>query len=1325
MAGKGGRTRAAILAVSLLGGGTFLGAALVREFPYFGGAWTDGVTLVPDAAERPARRVRWKAPEPLELAEPIGLPLLEPCFAQGSRALLFAAGVPGRNIDLYAALLTDGRIEEVRPLSGVNSPHDDRAPSLEEGTLVFASDRPGGAGGLDIYRAAWNGGSPASAVAIAEANGSSEETDPAIRPQGGGLLFASDRAGAFDLYFLEPDGAGGAPHLLAELSSPSDDRAPTFRSDGRAVVFSSDRHGTFDLFLSWFDPTRDWTTPVPLELFAGPLDETDPALSPEGFSLLLSRSPRGRPDAKGLALARSSELLRASPGFSTLELLGLGGLLLLVALLSFLGRRWRALDLPSKCLLVSIFLHLLLLLLANQVQVEIRIEKRPEPTPTFQVRIVPSREEIARTRARGEGVDQGPGIGGGAERATLGAPDPAPAPDEDIAQGLAPIESPRGLVEASAPAPAGPEDRGAPGDASVALRDPDPAATERRAGGAAPLHVAESATRVGPPAGGQGGRSAGALTPSEAASPGSGSPSISLRGERIAVGQPRLGEPGPSPLSLEGPRVVAGEALPTRAAAGLSGPPALTMEAQRQGGPAGSAGSGSSPNRWISGGESSPSPLAPGPIGVGSDRTGARDVALGAVGPPSVPGPGERSGAGLAAPPLRSPGPPEPSGAGNGGLALPGLALEAQGGTGGVGSERAPNRWLGEGGSNASSILAPGPLALRGEPGGTGDVSLAEVRPPAVQAPGQRGDIGISSPALRMSGGGEPGEVGEGKGGVKNAGPGLALEARSQAGPVGSGSGPYPSRWFSEGTPGGASLAPGPIALGSGTGKGGDLGIGRFGAAVVPAAGQRAEIGIPSPSLRAPGSGESGSGGTGAGESGVGGGKGTGPGGGLALEAKAFGGPVETPADAPPRPSIGPGGAERLSPGSLDLSIPAPVPPASAPPTELTGSPYERRSGLPKEVALREFGGTPETEEAVANGLRYLASIQSRDGSWGDLGDRDSKYRDVRIGKTGLALLAFLAAGHTHVSGSEHEAVVQRALRFLLGRQDADTGHFGQSEGYGHGICAYAFAEAYAMTKDDDLRGPLERAIGRILEGQETRRDPRFFGGWSYYYPDGSRFDEWPRASITAWQVMALESARLGGIEVPDEAFSAARAYLLGSFDEEHDYFRYSHDPQRLSSGYRTLPGSTPASVFALGLLGAGDDPRVASAIPFIRDRRPRRFQVRSEERFVTQGEGNIYFWYYGTLAFFQRGGALWNEWNEAMKATLLPAQQPDGSWTPIDPYARIAGDDDADRSYTTAVCVLMLEVYYRYVTPLLRWHPSMPNSERPVPTPAAGRRPI
>ena len=89
---------------------------------------------------------------------------------------------------------------------------------------------------------------------------------------------------------------------------------------------------------------------------------------------------------------------------------------------------------------------------------------------------------------------------------------------------------------------------------------------------------------------------------------------------------------------------------------------------------------------------------------------------------------------------------------------------------------------------------------------------------------------------------------------------------------------------------------------------------------------------------------------------------------------------------------------------------------------------------------------------------------------------------------------------------------------------------------------------------------------------------------------------------------------------------------------------------------------------------------------------------------FVHRAVGNLYFWYYATLAMFRVDGEPWERWNGAMKNTLLPAQEADGSWAAISIYAtNYAGDDREDRVYSTAMCVLTLEVYYRYFTPLLK----------------------
>ena len=78
--------------------------------------------------------------------------------------------------------------------------------------------------------------------------------------------------------------------------------------------------------------------------------------------------------------------------------------------------------------------------------------------------------------------------------------------------------------------------------------------------------------------------------------------------------------------------------------------------------------------------------------------------------------------------------------------------------------------------------------------------------------------------------------------------------------------------------------------------------------------------------------------------------------------------------------------------------------------------------------------------------------------------------------------------------------------------------------------------------------------------------------------------------------------------------------------------------------------------------------------------------------------DANLYSWYYDTQALYNYGGAYWKAWNRKMEPLLLNAQSDDGSW-PSEGSGltkkRSGGDAEI---YRTALCTLMLEVYYRYV---------------------------
>ena len=192
---------------------------------------------------------------------------------------------------------------------------------------------------------------------------------------------------------------------------------------------------------------------------------------------------------------------------------------------------------------------------------------------------------------------------------------------------------------------------------------------------------------------------------------------------------------------------------------------------------------------------------------------------------------------------------------------------------------------------------------------------------------------------------------------------------------------------------------------------------------------------------------------------------------------------------------------------------------------------------------------------------------------------------------------------------------------------------------------------------------------------------------------------------------MALKSAENSGFRVPSSVLDDARKFLLQSWDQDMGAYRYSHSPERLRERYSTLPASTPAALFALSLLGEDvSSERFEDARRYLTERLPRNFSMRGNDAFIFRGDGNLYYWAYGTLAAFRAGGSLWNRWNTALKEVLLPAQNEDGSWPAVSIYGEFA--DDHDRSYATALSVMMMEVYYRYTTPtLVSGRSQKPNS--------------
>ena len=338
----------------------------------------------------------------------------------------------------------------------------------------------------------------------------------------------------------------------------------------------------------------------------------------------------------------------------------------------------------------------------------------------------------------------------------------------------------------------------------------------------------------------------------------------------------------------------------------------------------------------------------------------------------------------------------------------------------------------------------------------------------------------------------------------------------------------------------------------------------------------------------------------------------------------------------------------------------------------VSGVPYASRRGEERGLAARGKGGSPASEAAVERGLAWLALHQANDGSWRfDLDGcrcegacRDPGTLSSTTASTAIALLPFLGAGSTHLEG-RYQETVSRGLYYLLSRMQSTPRGGDLCEGtmYGHGIATLVLAEALGMTGDDLLRKPCRDAVRFIETSQDLHG-----GGWRYL--PGQAGD----ITVTTWQVAALRSAGLAGVETSSPTFEGARRFLDSVATQKGAAY-----------GYRT-PAAAPCTS-AIGLLcrmytgwGVDEEP-LQRGITTLARPGPKPHA--------------IYQNFYLAQALVQSDHPVWPRWNSRNRDQIVALQSrvghETGSWFFADRETAPGG-----RLAHTALAVLTLEVYYR-----------------------------
>ncbi|HZV11790.1 MAG TPA: hypothetical protein VFA55_01140, partial [Candidatus Kapabacteria bacterium] len=191
---------------------------------------------------------------------------LSPTVSGDSKFLFFTSDRSGGQggQDIYLAANHDGAWGNITNLGSlINTSDNEGSPSLtpDRQTMYFAMcDHSGGYGDCDIYTAELVGGVWTNVRNLGPSvNTSAWESQPSIAPDGRTLYFASNRPGGHggkDIWMTVKTGdtTWSTPVDLGDaINTDGDEQCPSIASDGRTMYFSSDGKpglGGFDIFVS-------------------------------------------------------------------------------------------------------------------------------------------------------------------------------------------------------------------------------------------------------------------------------------------------------------------------------------------------------------------------------------------------------------------------------------------------------------------------------------------------------------------------------------------------------------------------------------------------------------------------------------------------------------------------------------------------------------------------------------------------------------------------------------------------------------------------------------------------------------------------------------------------------------------------------------------------------------------------------------------------------------------------------------------------------------------------------------------------------------------
>lgn len=340
---------------------------------------------------------------------------------------------------------------------------------------------------------------------------------------------------------------------------------------------------------------------------------------------------------------------------------------------------------------------------------------------------------------------------------------------------------------------------------------------------------------------------------------------------------------------------------------------------------------------------------------------------------------------------------------------------------------------------------------------------------------------------------------------------------------------------------------------------------------------------------------------------------------------------------------------KNLDVGALEVQLfttePGSPSPWNAPPPE---GPVVEQVEDPLQLAIqRAPPGGEGTEDALRRAIAWLCAAQAPDGSWAG-----------EVDPTAFALLA-LAGVSTVADAGDVGSAVDAGARWLLEAAlpiERATPAGEPDPLASSARVALALAEAVRRARNPALRRQIQTHFDALLE--RRREDSE---------RERTRHAQVADPRPAAWEAIALQLGHERGFRVQSSDLDWVARWLDAAARK-----------------------AAPDDLETVGLLlwcrrllgGARESAEVQSAAARLLGGLP---DLRGRD------VPDLGAWLAGTYALQSVGGSAWDEWNEAMKQTLVAAQAEDGSW------GLPEGGGPGARVLRTASGALALEVYFRF----------------------------